>query len=142
MKKIVVLILMLGLSVPVFSQTVDYSVVSVSEESGIDFTMMSADNDYVCMPMVKRTRNGVDWLSNKIIDISPDGGRIAFLSMRNNTTNIFVKDLVRQGASMQRTNRRAVLDFSYSHDGKSLLFGLPPLQSAFSVLETLHLPVR
>lgn len=122
MKKIAVLFLMLGLSVTVFSQTVDYSVVSVSEESGIDFTMMSTDNDYVCMPMVKRNRNGVDWLSNRIIDISPDGGKIAFISMRNNTTNIFVKDLVRQGASMQRTNRKSVLDFSYSQDGKYITF--------------------
>lgn len=122
MKKIVVLFLMLKLTVSVFSQTVDYSVVSVSEESGIDFTIVSSDNDFVCMPIVKRTRKGVDWLSNRIIDISPDGGKIAFISMRNNTTNIFVKNLVCKGASLQRTNRKSVLDFSYSHDGKFITF--------------------
>ena len=46
---------------------VDYSVVSVNEESGTDFTRITSDNDYVCMPIVKRRGAKVDWLSNKII---------------------------------------------------------------------------
>ncbi|MDE7118663.1 MAG: hypothetical protein K2O61_08520 [Bacteroidaceae bacterium] len=33
---------------------VDYSVVQVNEESGINFTQITTDNDYVCMPEVKR----------------------------------------------------------------------------------------
>ena len=113
---------MLVMLIPAYSQTVDYSVVSVPEESGMDFTMITSDNDYVCMPQVSRNRNSVSWYSNKIIGVSKDGNKIAFLSMRGDVTNIFVKDLMKQGASIQRTNRRAVLDFAYSPDGKYLTF--------------------
>lgn len=108
--------------VNVYSQTVDYSVVSVNEESGINFTRITSDNDYVCMPEVRRTGNGCSWLSNRILGISKDGSDIAFLASRNNSTNIFIKDLAKQGASVQRTNRQAVLDFSYSPDGKYIAF--------------------
>ena len=122
MKRLFVVACLLGLALTSFSQSVDYSVVSVNEESGIDFTMITSDNDYVCMPVVSRTQRGINWYSNKIIGVSNDGDRIAFLSMRGDVTNIFVKDLFKQGSSIQRTNRRAVLDFSYSPDGKYITF--------------------
>lgn len=101
---------------------VDYSVIQVNEESGYNFTQITTDNDYVCMPQVKRTAKGLNWLSNRILDISIDGRQLAYLSFRNNTTNIFIKDIGKQGASVQRTNRQAVLDFSYSPDGKYICF--------------------
>lgn len=122
MKRLAFCALLMGISLSLFSQTVDYSVVSVPEESGTDFTMITSDNDYVCMPLVNRTRNGINWYTNKIIDVAPEGDRIAFLSMRGDAVNIFVKDLFRQGSSIQRTNRRAILDFSFSPDGKYLTF--------------------
>lgn len=110
------------ISLEAYSQTVDYSVVSVPEESGVDFTMITSPNDYVCMPLVKRSRNKVEWYSNRIIDVSVDGDKIAYLSMRGDVTNVFVKDLFKQGSSIQRTNRKRVTDFSYSPDGKWLTF--------------------
>lgn len=107
--------------VALFAQ-VDYSVVQVNEESGINFTKITTDNDYVCMPEVRRTGSGINWLSNRILDISVDGSQLAYLSFRSNTTNIFIKEIDKQGASVQRTNRQAVLDFSYSPDGKNICF--------------------
>ena len=104
------------------AQRVDYSVVSVPEESGTDFTQISQPTDYVCMPEVRRSGRGIGWFSNRILDISVDGSQIAYLSFRNNTTNIFIKDLAKQGSSIQKTNRTAVLDFSYSPDGKQIVF--------------------
>lgn len=104
------------------SAQVDYSVVQVNEESGVNFTQITTDNDYVCMPQVKRTGRGVDWFSNRILDISIDGSQLAYLSFRSNTTNIFIKDIDKRGASTQRTNRQAVLDFSYSPDGNYICF--------------------
>ena len=101
---------------------VDYSVVAVNEETGLELTRITQDNDYVCMPEVRRNAGNLNWLSNRIIDISTDGQRLAYLSARNNTTNIFIKDVARQGSSVQRTNRSAVLDFSYSPDGKYICF--------------------
>lgn len=104
------------------AQQVDYSVVSVPEEAGIEFVQMTSPNDYVCMPIVKRSPKGINWLSNRILDVSTDGTNIAYLSFRNNTTNIFIKALDKQGSSIQRTNRANVLDFSYSPDGKFICF--------------------
>lgn len=115
-------IICLFLSITSIAQSVDYSVVSVPEEYGLDFMMMTSSNDYVCMPQVSRTRNNITWLTNKIIDVSPDGLSIAYLSYRNNTSNIFLKDIQRRGASVQRTNRKAVLDFAYSPDGRFITF--------------------
>ena len=122
-KQIYTLLLTLGMAGGTANaQTVDYSVVSVPEESGTDFTQISQVTDYVCMPEVKRSSKGIGWFSNRILDISADGGQIAYLSFRNNKTNIFIKDLGKQGSSIQKTNRTAVLDFSYSPDGKLIVF--------------------
>ncbi|MBP5388125.1 MAG: PD40 domain-containing protein [Prevotella sp.] len=101
---------------------VDYSVLKVNEESGLHFTKITNDNDYVCMPEVRRNGKKLNWLTNRIIDIAKDNNHLAYLSGRNNTTNIFIKEIDKQGASVQRTNRTAVLDFSYSPDGKYICF--------------------
>jgi len=102
--------------------TVDYTVLSVNEEAGIDFTQITTENDFVAMPQVHRSGNKVIWVTNRIIDISVDGTKLAYISARNKTTNIFIKDVYKQGSSVQRTNRQAVLDFSYSPDGNYICF--------------------
>jgi len=101
---------------------IDYSAVQVNEESGANFTQITKDNDYVCMPKVRRTRQGINWFSNRILDISIDGNNLAYLSFRGNTTNVFIKDIDKQGASIQRTNRQSVIDFSYSPNGEYICF--------------------
>jgi len=106
------------------AQRVDYSVLYVSQESGTEFTKITDDGDYVCMPKVKREWRGdnISWYSNKVIDVSPDGKNIAFLSARNNTSNIFIKKLSNSGGSVQRTNRQNIQDFSFSPDGQNICF--------------------
>ena len=104
------------------AQKVDYSVVYVPQESGIQFTCMTSDNDMVCMPTVKRSKTGVSWLTNRILDISLDNTQLAYLSARNDMTNIFIKNIQQQGSSRQRTNRQGVLDFCYSPDGQKIVF--------------------
>lgn len=120
-KKNLLLMLVLMASLRTVAQ-VDYSVVYVNEESGIEFTRITSENDYVCMPNVTRRASSVSWLTNRIIDVSVDGTQLAYLSYRNNTSNIFIKDIGKQGSSVQRTNRQSVLDFSYSPDGKYICF--------------------
>lgn len=104
------------------AQMVDYSVVSVPEESGLDVMQITSASDYVCMPIVKRSKSNLNWLSNRIIGVSQDGANIAYLSYRNDATNIFIKELGKQGGSVQRTNRKGVIDFTYSPDGKQICF--------------------
>ena len=117
------LLVLLSIFVPLYAEAqVDYSVVSVIEESGTDFTRITTENDYVCMPLVRRTGRNINWLSNKIIDVSVDGSQLAYLSSRNKTVNIFIKDIGRQGGAVQRTNRQKIMDFNYSPDGKYIVF--------------------
>ena len=99
-KRKIATIILLGIFGAVSAQQVDYSVVSVPEESGIEFVQMTTPNDYVCMPIVRRTIKGINWFSNRILDISIDGKNLAYLSLRNNTTNIFIKALDKQGSSI------------------------------------------
>lgn len=122
MKKYFILVLMALIAVISSAQKVDYSVVFVQEEAAVSLTKVSSDSDYVCMPEVRRNKKGIDWMSNRILDISVDGQVIAYLSFRNNTTNIFIKDINKMGGAVQRTNRQNVLDFSYSPDGKNIAF--------------------
>lgn len=122
MQKGIFFVLMLLLGNWAVAQRVDYSVVSVPEETGIDFLQITQPNDYVCLPLVKRRANSIDWLTNTVLGISNDGKNIAYLSFRNNTSNIFIKALDKQGSSVQRTNRGTIVDFSYSPDGKYICF--------------------
>lgn len=104
------------------AQSVDYSVTSVEEEKGLELTKVSSDNDYVVMPEVKRNNHSVNWWMGHVIQLSPNGKDIAYLSARNSTVNVYVKSISGVGSSLQRTNRQQVLDFSYSPDGKKLCF--------------------
>lgn len=104
------------------AQQVDYSVVSVPEEAGVEFRRITSASDLVCMPMVKRQGKDVQWFTNRVLAMVPGADEIAYLSFRGDATNIFLKDVTKQGGSRQRTNRTAVIDFSYSPDGKTLYF--------------------
>ena len=121
-KSIITLIFTVIVNFMAFGQKVDYSVVNAPEEGGLSFTKVTSAGDYVAMPEVKRGFRGLNWLSNRIIDISPDGTTLGYISVRNNNTNIFLKDITKQGNSVQRTNRSGVVDFSFSPDGKSIVF--------------------
>lgn len=109
-------------AVAIQAVTIDYSVVSVPEESGLELTKISSNNDQVSLPKVKRSGKHINWFSNRVLCTMPGNDNIAYLSARNNTTNIFLKDLTKQGSSRQRTNRTRVIDFSFSPDGKNLYF--------------------
>ena len=79
LKPLITSVLLLGTWEGINAQKVDYSVVSVPEESGIDFMKITSASDYVCMPLVKRSRNSVDWLSNRILGLTRNGSAIAYL---------------------------------------------------------------
>ncbi len=122
MKKIFSINFLLGFSLCASAQNVDYSIVSVPEESSVIFQKITNDNDYVCQPQVKRNSSGVNWYSNRIVNVSPDGTKLAYLSFRDNTSNVFIKDIEKNGVSIQRTKRGLITDFVYSPDGQYITF--------------------
>lgn len=116
-----IFILPLMLSAALNAQTLDYSL-PVQEESelNLDMKKITSDNDCVYMPTVRKSSR-LDWMTNNVIGLTPDGKIISWISVRNNSSNIFVRAL-NGGAALQRTNRRRVLDFNYSPDGSKLCF--------------------
>ena len=112
----------LSCSIVSFAQKVDYSVVSVPEEVGLELKKITSDNDMVAMPLVRRGLFGIQWVTGHVMDIAPNDSTLAFISDRDKTTNIYVKALWRHSASIKRTNRTGVMDPSYSPDGKFICF--------------------
>lgn len=120
--RLIIFCVILNLGFCALAQNVDYSVVSVPEEAGVEFRRITSAADQVCMPQVKRRGKNVQWFTNRILSMVPGTDEIAYLSYRGDATNVFLKDVTKQGGSRQRTNRTAVIDFSYSPDGKTLYF--------------------
>lgn len=119
------------LSVNAAKPKVDYSIVSVPEEGGVKFERITEDADAVSTDFVLRKgtsifSNGkktmIDWWVNPQIAVTPDGKKIAYINDKNQTTNVMVKDAKKGGASVQRTFRTNVRDFTLSPDGSTICF--------------------
>lgn len=110
---------------------VDYTIVSVPEEGGVKFERITEDADAVSTDFVLKKGtsifgNGkktmIDWWVNPQIAVTPDGKKIAYINDKNQTTNVMVKDAKKGGASVQRTFRTNVRDFTLSPDGSTICF--------------------
>ena len=112
-------------SLSVFAQNVDYTIVSVGEEAGLDFKKITSDSDYVLMPSVRRLAGRVSWEPRKVISVYAGGSKLAYLSQRGKSANIFIKDLNGIGKTVQRTKRANVIDFTLSPDGENFVFTEP-----------------
>lgn len=132
MKKFLIILCVTTLSVSSLDAKkpkIDYSMVNVPEEGGINFEKITDDADCVLnstFAFKKAWGNTkasyVNWWVNPQIAVSPDGTKIAYLNNKNNTQNIMVKNAKKGGASIQRTFRTTVEDFSWSPDGNTLVF--------------------
>jgi Tol biopolymer transport system component len=108
---------------------VSFSNVSVPEEGGISFVKITDDADDVASPGIRkttitesgsfRTIDRLVWWMNLQVGVSPDGGKVAYLTKKNSMNNVMVKTGV---TSIQRTFRNNITDFSWSPDGTQLLF--------------------
>ncbi len=112
-------------------QKVDFSLVVVPEEGGIKFEKITEDADGVFYHDQIRRNVGIfgnrksttlDWWVNPQIALSPDGKKIGYINFKNNTSNIMIKNASTGGASVQRSFRTRVKDFTWSPDGKTLCF--------------------
>lgn len=133
MKKVLLLTVFLGLTIAVYGikkSKIDFSVIAVPEEGGINLQRITEDADAVLTPNIKSSASffgrskstTLDWWVNPQIALSPDGAKIGYINYKNKTQNIMIKSAATGGASVQRTFRTAVEDFTWSRDGKTLCF--------------------
>jgi Tol biopolymer transport system component len=110
---------------------VDLSIVSVPEESGAIFERITEEADCVFSrylvrkgsnPLKSQSEQKLDWWINPQIAISPDGQQIAYITDRNNTSNVMIKNLHDGGSGTQRTFRSCIEDISWSSDGSTICF--------------------
>lgn len=117
------------------AEVFDYSMISVPEEGGVKFEKITEEADAVAVPVdtsspfKKQGKESntqammkLNWWVNSAIGVSPDGKKIGYINYKNNTRNIMVKSAHSGGASVQRTFRTDVRDFSWSPDGSTLCF--------------------
>lgn len=112
-------------------RNINYSIISVPEEGGVKFEKITDDADAVAIPfrtqktkfsIGKKDISSVTWWVNPLIALSPDGSKIGYVNYKNDTRNIMIKSSSAGGASVQRTFRTGVMDFTWSKDGKTLCF--------------------
>jgi len=106
---------------------IEYTVISVPEESGAKFTQYTKDDDivFVAAPKVLSNNSGrkyLEWWSAPMIALSYDGKLLAYLATQNNTINIFIKKTEGGNTIQQRTNRPFVQCMTFSPDGKYISF--------------------
>ncbi len=111
---------------------INYSIISVPEEGGINFVRITDDADKVTNPVpasgtfsisgISGTTNIITWWVNPVIGLSPDGSKVAYLNYKENMSNIMEKSATTGGPSTQRTFRSRVTDFSWSPDGQKFCF--------------------
>lgn len=134
MKKLcffLVLLLITSVSLDARRRRADYSTVAVPEEGGIRFEKITDDADAVATPFLTGRSSysfggqkvyAVTWWVNSLVAVSPDGKKIGYVNDKNGTRNIMLKSATAGGASVQRTFRSSVMDFTWSPDGNILCF--------------------
>lgn len=118
------------LSCATLTNKVSFAPISVPEEGGINFMKITDDGDNIAKPFIrslglnlgKANRSSLEWWVNSMIAVSPDGTKVAYINAKNDMQNIMVKSASTGGASVQRTFRNAVYDFSWSPKGDMLCF--------------------
>ncbi len=58
------------------------------------------------------------WTVSRLLDVSPDGTQIAYITESNKQRNVMVRNLTNAGMSTQRTFRSNVTGFTWGNDGK------------------------
>jgi Tol biopolymer transport system component len=104
------------------SPKINLSMTSVPEEGGVKFTQFTKDEDVVLGPSVTKIGSKILWYAPPLIAISPDGSKLAYMGLKNENKNIYIKSTLGGGATVQRTFRNNVLDMSFSPDGKKIAF--------------------
>lgn len=109
---------------------ISFATISVPEEGGVNFIKITDDGDNVCEPFIKssflklgrNSKTPIEWWVNPMLAVSPDGSKIGYINNKNGMQNVMVKNTATGGASVQRTFRNAIYDFTWSPKGDMICF--------------------
>lgn len=93
----------------------DETSMTIAGNKSISNSSQAFPNEGICATAEFR------WGTDRVLDISPNGLELAYLSIINGQWNVMVRKSGTQGSATQRTFRN-VGDFSWGHDG-NLYFG-------------------
>lgn len=100
-----------------------YSTVNVPEEGGTNFVKITEETgEQLITPNIQKINGRLSWWANPYFAISRNGESVAYISSRNDNSNIFVRSLTQRGGSQQRTFQGGVQDVAFSPDGQTLCF--------------------
>jgi len=100
----------------------DLTMISVPEESGLNFVRFADDDDRVVGPVIREVRGEISWYAPSFISISPDGEYLAYNGRKDGSDHLFIKRTSGGRSVNQRTFRNDLLDMSFSPDGEYLAF--------------------
>jgi len=105
--------------------SIDYSLTKIfPEETNIEFIKISDDN--ILGPCVIAYRKFIKWYTPNYIDISPDGKRIAYISIISNENQseyfLIIRSLIDKKNILKRKMTNDISGFGFSKDGKKLVF--------------------
>jgi len=124
-KKITLLLLVaIILSSCLSKKSINYLPMSVPEEGGISFVQFTQKEDNVIGPAIRTSEitGMLRWYAAPFIAISPDGKKLAYVGLSNETNNLYMKNIEGGRATVQRTFSHYVMDMGYSPDGKKIAF--------------------
>jgi len=113
-------------STPEKTPTVSYAPTSVPEEGGVRFTKITDVDDALKQPMIQVQNDKIIYTQKSCFSIFNNQEKMAYLSSKNNKSNIFILQLTGGKARMQRTFRESIYDFSISPDDQHIAFSDNP----------------
>ena len=125
MKKKILSILALGSLVAcvVPQQVVYYDFAIAPEEGPLKMTQITqADKEAVYGPLVSKSTTGISWDAKSLIDITPEGDEIIYLSTRGEQVNLFTRSTEGGSSVKQLTHRDNISAMAFSPNGEKIAY--------------------
>lgn len=111
-----------NVDVKIKERIIDYRAISVPEEGGMKFTRFTDEDEYVSGPAVYKEEGIITWFAAGLIDIDPNGEKVAFIGEKDGKTNVYIKSLLGGKTTIQRTFRDNIKGVAFSKDGTMISF--------------------
>jgi hypothetical protein len=102
--------------------SINYAIKSVPEESALQLSQITSDQDSVSGPAVYWKGKSWSYDERERISVSSDGSKIAFMSFKGGSTGITVRMLDGSNLSFRKPGRGQAIDPFLSSDGMRMLF--------------------